>query len=479
MRLHQLELVVRFAQDRCEALGWVNFQGEVDRPQTINLYSVVDHIIKPATQLCRCSYVELVANSPQPPEWFVSHWWGEPVVDFVACLEQHSKDRELPVDTSYWVCAYANNQWNIQADMGDDPSTSSFRRAMRLCKGTVSVLDPGAVCYSRVWCIFEIFISIGDRPPSDTDYLYDVYTSGLDGRYTETSGVTAVGITDGYVPADGSVKERARKKRHRELRFPWELQLRALAVELQTAQASQDADRRQILNSIAGAADLTLEPPTEHPAYDSLNAMLRGRFAAASVVKAVERGHDVGLLGRLLAASGLATVSLHFGGESRKVLGDHVVELLARSLPPRLEQLFLGFAGCLLLTDASARAVAAQLPPRAATMRTLALRFTACKSITGEGIDALAAGVCTLRNLRHIELDFQQCRLPASAGVLIAEALGDLERAAAALEPPQELESVILRGLQISGSKGLTSEASKVLRRARTAELQGDTTAGT
>ena len=37
--------------------------------------------------------VEYMAEGPQPPEWFVSHWWGEPVSDFLACLEQHALDR--------------------------------------------------------------------------------------------------------------------------------------------------------------------------------------------------------------------------------------------------------------------------------------------------------------------------------------------------------------------------------------------------
>ena len=41
---------------------------------------------------------------------FVSHWWGEPVVQFTACVEKHSHHRKLSPMVAYWVCAYANNQ---------------------------------------------------------------------------------------------------------------------------------------------------------------------------------------------------------------------------------------------------------------------------------------------------------------------------------------------------------------------------------
>ena len=76
------------------------------------------HVIKPATEKQRTSFVELVAIAAQLPDWFVSHWWGEPVFDFVACIEQHVRDHtekhnydeeaveQSANETGYWVCAY-------------------------------------------------------------------------------------------------------------------------------------------------------------------------------------------------------------------------------------------------------------------------------------------------------------------------------------------------------------------------------------
>lgn len=35
----------------------------------VNLYHINGHLVKPLTARDRCSYVELVANKPQPPIW--------------------------------------------------------------------------------------------------------------------------------------------------------------------------------------------------------------------------------------------------------------------------------------------------------------------------------------------------------------------------------------------------------------------------
>jgi hypothetical protein len=79
----------------------------------------------------------------------VSHWWGEPVHDFYDCLVQHSKDHrddnisldqwKVELGLSYWICAYANNQWRLELDV--DLEQTSFRKALNRAEGTVTVLD--------------------------------------------------------------------------------------------------------------------------------------------------------------------------------------------------------------------------------------------------------------------------------------------------------------------------------------------------
>ena len=91
--------------------GWVDIQGNTCTLDTVNLYDVMKYHVEPKTAARKCSYVELVApegTRAQTPKWFVSHWWGEPVKDFIACLEEHARVRNLdPEEAVYWVCAYA------------------------------------------------------------------------------------------------------------------------------------------------------------------------------------------------------------------------------------------------------------------------------------------------------------------------------------------------------------------------------------
>jgi hypothetical protein len=50
--------------------------------------------------------IETFGSGPR----FVSHWWGEPVVQFIACVAKHLHHRQLAETVPYWVCAYANYQ---------------------------------------------------------------------------------------------------------------------------------------------------------------------------------------------------------------------------------------------------------------------------------------------------------------------------------------------------------------------------------
>ena len=81
-------------------------QKQACHKDTINLYDFMHWCIKPKCAEKKCSYVQLVADEPQKPAWFVSHWWGEPVRDFVRCLNEHARVRALSSHTAYWVCAY-------------------------------------------------------------------------------------------------------------------------------------------------------------------------------------------------------------------------------------------------------------------------------------------------------------------------------------------------------------------------------------
>ena len=93
----QLKDVRAHIERRCESEGWLNSLDQAKlTPATVHLYAANDYVIMVATSKRKCAYIELVAEGAQKPKWFCSHWWGEPVLDFVACVETHAEDHYGP-----------------------------------------------------------------------------------------------------------------------------------------------------------------------------------------------------------------------------------------------------------------------------------------------------------------------------------------------------------------------------------------------
>ena len=102
--INQLLFIKDEIKARCVLEGWRDEDGNLLTPERVNLYYIKEKIIEMRTKALQCSYVELVAIADQIPEWFVSHWWGEPVFAFIKCLIRHAKDRGVNWDTPYWIC---------------------------------------------------------------------------------------------------------------------------------------------------------------------------------------------------------------------------------------------------------------------------------------------------------------------------------------------------------------------------------------
>ena len=126
-------------------------------------------------------------------------------------------------------------------------------------------------------CAYELYISLQE---SRKGFTWDVYTIMEDSQ-------AGVGIIDGLAAIDKKPED----KRRREEKFPFKLVTNAIKrIELQTAKASVPTDRDRILNAIAGVLDLSATPPSQHENYDQINNILRGRFAAAFLRRAVQHG---------------------------------------------------------------------------------------------------------------------------------------------------------------------------------------------
>ena len=94
--LGQLRAFYRHIEVSCEREGWTDIHGQPLMPERTTLYDAVKYGIKPATEGRQSSYVEHIATdaAAQRPRWFVSHWWGHPVVNTLRCIEQHAADHE-------------------------------------------------------------------------------------------------------------------------------------------------------------------------------------------------------------------------------------------------------------------------------------------------------------------------------------------------------------------------------------------------
>jgi len=412
--LPQLRTLLSHMKKRCVDEVWKDTgehsptKGKRLQGQNINLYHTTELVIKPATAQRCCSYVEFVATGPQTPKWFVSHFWGEPVQQFIACLTQHCHDRMLPEGSPYWVCAYANNQWDIAAEMGSGVQDSSFRKAMDVVEGTVSVLDAKAQCWNRVWCCYEVWVSIVQMRTDS--YKYDMYTTTKDKA-------GAVGITDGCAAIDMESEFHVDAKQKRQRAFPLEICKRALQIRLQDAEASSDLDRKRILNSIIGAKRLDHDPPVEHERYEELNQILRGIVATSTWRDALENGLDMTLYKKALMHSDLPKLEMSF--DSSQSITDNTVKDLLDTVSEGLQELDLDLSFCSSISDLTLTCFAEAMAVPKGLQRVALVLMTAAKRprpITDKGLFALAQGL-KKTTARDIDVNLHGCKFVTDDGI--------------------------------------------------------------
>ncbi|CAB9512015.1 expressed unknown protein [Seminavis robusta] len=456
--LRQLKEMAIEMMFRCHKDTWTSTnpaqKGKRLLPEEVTLYDLTHYFIKPVTKERQCSYVELIADAPRECMWFCSHWWGAPVLHFIACLEQHAMDRYLPHaadKVTYWICAYSNNQHNIQEEVHhSSPTDSSFYRAMQLSKGTVSILDADRVCYSRIWCGFEVSVAIRDIAEQRTEkYLYDIYS-------VSRQELQPVGITDGYTAMDVD-RQRRHKEIHNEereiLRFQMERQEmfpftpEVLDVCIEKGEASVEEDKWKILNFVSGLRNgNTLQvPPKTHKSYDEVNALLRGRFAIATYRIALDNNFQMEKYREgLTQYPGLIHLEMSFLGctafqnEAKNFMLSLPVSLLSLDLDyseiyfdtsddfiiglnrlNRLESFALKLPDCDATT--SVATIFSELYSLAPTLQNLSLNFKGCFSLDSSE-HSFKTTLPTLINLKFLKLSFVRRKL-----ALILQPLTELD----------------------------------------------------
>ena len=79
-----------------------------------SMYYISSNLVQPLTKRSQSSYAELAG--PSRGSWFISHYWGTPFRQTVDAICHHAKQQGA-VDwqsTTYWICTFANNQWQAQ-----------------------------------------------------------------------------------------------------------------------------------------------------------------------------------------------------------------------------------------------------------------------------------------------------------------------------------------------------------------------------
>jgi len=222
--------------------------------ESLNLYDFVDQHLKPWTKSRKCSGVELVAHRSQIPTYFVSHWWGEPLINTFRMLKHHAVKRGLEEDTTYWICAFALNQHDIEGEMGDDLMTSPFARALDFCKGTISILDGEGVALERAWCAYEMFLTLNSSETKTHDFM----TRDPSPFILETEILDGFGVDPFFHKVD------------RESLFPAALLAKGTKFQLENVKATMETDLQAIFDAIG-------------PDKDVVNQTIASRFAVVQL----------------------------------------------------------------------------------------------------------------------------------------------------------------------------------------------------
>eukprot|EP00929_Paragymnodinium_shiwhaense_P031094 TRINITY_DN17506_c0_g1_i2.p1 TRINITY_DN17506_c0_g1~~TRINITY_DN17506_c0_g1_i2.p1 ORF type:complete len:852 (+),score=130.63 TRINITY_DN17506_c0_g1_i2:152-2707(+) len=190
--------------------------GERIRWTSLNMHNICQEVVRARIKKDNpCSWMEIVAPSSQPPDVFVSHNWSANFRDFMISIRTYSARHTMASDSKYFVCTFANNQWGV--DLGDCLTACPFYVALRMARRTVLMLDRVGSALTRLWCIFEIATTL---------------ESGFNLTICMPTGIVGDPGTSS-APVVKSLE----------------------AADVRKAQASNEVDQRQILNSLGGVPE--------------------------------------------------------------------------------------------------------------------------------------------------------------------------------------------------------------------------------
>jgi len=177
--------------------------GDIPAHRGKSMYKVVNDIVKPQTKGKGMGYALLVNQSkPLEARIMVSHAWGEKYRHFVKALKTSG------VDGPFWVCAMAIYQnedieeLTIEKQLGPHPSGGPFATVLKQAALMVAVVTPQCDIYTRLWCVYEIFVAVNHGVPVElANYESSI---GRSARFLEGATYQNIGLDTVNKPADTS-----------------------------------------------------------------------------------------------------------------------------------------------------------------------------------------------------------------------------------------------------------------------------------
>eukprot|EP00913_Durusdinium_trenchii_P029044 g27232.t1 len=179
---------------------------------------------------------------------------------------------------NYWVCGYANRQHELELEIGQDITQSSFYRALHVAEGLLLILDQDATPFSRIWCDYEVYSSI-----TDPDKMLDIVTMVQSKKQSPGAQM----LSKSPLPGESAVA-----KSVREQNFPLSLLLHGLQVCLEDGEATVQKDKDGILFEMASHADLSTTAGQEllQQNLKRANDALHSTFAILAWPQAMKHG---------------------------------------------------------------------------------------------------------------------------------------------------------------------------------------------
>lgn len=200
-------------------------------------------------------------------------------MSFVNCCQKHAMLRRLGSEAAnYWVCGYANRQHELELEIGQGITESSFYKALGCAEGLLLILDQEATPFSRIWCDYELYSSVLD-PEKMLDIVTMVAVKG------KQPGAQMLSKS----PLQG---ESAVAKSIREQNFPLSLLLKGLQVCLEDGDATVLKDKESILFEMASHEDFKTSEGREllKRNLKRANDALHSTFAILAWPQAMQHG---------------------------------------------------------------------------------------------------------------------------------------------------------------------------------------------